>query len=87
MGDAAVLHFLQQKGIATYPTKEACIAAAIDMPTLLSWGDEDMKVFFEMYSIPKGPQLVRFQRPRADALSPKGSPWLSHTYIGFTRTH
>ena len=77
MGDAAVLEFLEANGIATYPTREAIVAAAVDMNTLLSWGEEDMKLFFETsarhsydfvwcigaggYNLPKQSCLLRFE--------------------------
>ena len=49
--DAAVLSFLEENSLASYPTKDAIIAANISMETLLGWNEEDMKLFVETYGI------------------------------------
>ena len=45
--DAAELSFLEENSLASYPTKDAIIAANISMDTLLGWKEEDMKLFVE----------------------------------------
>ena len=58
MEDMEMVAFLESHGIPPFPTKEVILKGGITLQALLGWGDDDFRLFFELNSIPKGPQLI-----------------------------